>query len=57
MTWVMLRRAMQTVGDVMRREVFDRIEGGQGKRLLERQEDRLRLSPTISPNFPPKRFD
>ena len=27
LTWVMLRRAMQTVGDVARREVFDRIEG------------------------------
>jgi hypothetical protein len=27
LTWVMLRRAMQTVGDVARREVFDGIEG------------------------------
>ena len=27
LTWVMVRRTMQTVGDVARREVFDRIEG------------------------------
>jgi hypothetical protein len=45
--WVLLRKSMQAAGDVARKEVFDRIEGGRLSRSPARRADRSRLLLTI----------